>query len=166
MTAKQTLFCKEYLIDLNATRAYKAVYIGIKNDAVAASNGERLLRNADIQAFVAEEMEKRGKRTDITADKVVKELAKVAFFDIRKIYNEDGSLLKPSELDDDSAGAVMGLESFEDVLTAGVTRKVKLSDKVKALEILGRHLGIFEKDNGQKLPTDGVFKVEISNPKK
>lgn len=166
MTAKQKLFCEEYLIDLNATRAYGAVYTTVKNERVAAANASKLLTNPNISDYVAQKMKERGERTAITADRVVKELAKVAFFDIRKIYKEDGSLMKPGEFDDESAGAVAGLESTEDIFTLVSTKKVRLTDKVKALEILGRHLGIFEKDNGQKTPTDGVFKVEVVGPKK
>lgn len=52
MTDKQRIFCDEYLTDLNATRAYKAAYPNVKKDSVASSNGNRLLRNAEIKEYI------------------------------------------------------------------------------------------------------------------
>ena len=57
MTEKQKRFCDEYLIDCNATRAYKTVYKNVKSDVVAATNGGRLLRNAEVKKYISEQME-------------------------------------------------------------------------------------------------------------
>ena len=57
MTEKQKLFADEYLIDLNATRAYRAVYKNIKNDGVARRNGSRLLTNADVRKYIDDRLE-------------------------------------------------------------------------------------------------------------
>ena len=62
MTDKQKRFCDEYIIDLNATRAYKAAYPNIKNDNVAKSAGNRLLTNVDIKAYIEAELKKRKSR--------------------------------------------------------------------------------------------------------
>ncbi|MDY3362055.1 MAG: terminase small subunit, partial [Clostridium celatum] len=66
MTNKQKAFVDEYLIDLNATRAYKAVYKNVKSDDVAAVNGNRLLRNAKVEEYLNKRMKDREKRTEIT----------------------------------------------------------------------------------------------------
>ncbi len=58
MTGKQHIFADEYLIDLNRVRAYKAAYPNVKNDAVAAANAYRLLKNAEIKAYIEAQMEK------------------------------------------------------------------------------------------------------------
>ena len=81
---------------------------------------------------------------------VIKELAKIAFLDIRKLYTENGQLKNISDIDSDTAAAISSLETLEeyedygdDREKIGDTQKVKLLDKIKALELLGRHLGIF-----------------------
>lgn len=154
MTDKQKLFCDEYLIDLNATRAYKFAYPNCKKDETAKSAGSRLLTNVDIQNYIAEKMKEREKRTEITQDMVLNELAKIAFLDIRKIYNENGSLKNIHDIDNDTAGAIISIESVEEFAgygqdreQIGYNKKVKMSDKAKALELIGKHLGMFKETN-------------------
>ncbi len=150
MTDAQKRFCDEYLTDLNATRAYKVAYLRCKKDETANVNGSKLLRNAKVQEYISEKMKEREKRTEITQDMVIKELAKIAFLDIRKLYTENGQLKNIADMDSDTAGAISSLETLEeyegygdDREKIGDTQKVKLLDKTKALELLGRHLGIF-----------------------
>lgn len=154
MTDKQKLFCDEYLIDLNATRAYKVAYPNCKKDETAKSAGSRLLTNVNLQKYIAEKMKEREKRTEITQDMVLNELAKIAFLDIRKIYNENGSLKNIHDIDDDTAGAITSIESVEEFAgygqdreQIGYNKKVKMSDKAKALELIGKHLGMFKETN-------------------
>lgn len=154
MTDKQKLFCDEYLIDLNATRAYKVAYPNCKKDETAKSAGSRLLTNVNLQNYIAEKMKEREKRTEITQDMVLNELAKIAFLDIRKIYNENGSLKNIHDIDDDTAGAITSIESVEEFAgygqdreQIGYNKKVKMSDKAKALELIGKHLGMFKETN-------------------
>lgn len=150
MTDAQKRFCNEYLIDLNATRAYKVAYPNCKKDETAKSAGSRLLTNVNVQNYISEKMKEREKRTEVTQDMVIKELAKIAFLDIRKLYTENGQLKNVADIDDDTAGAISSLETLEEYDGYGDERekigdiqKVKLLDKTKALELLGRHLGIF-----------------------
>ena len=150
MTDAQKRFCDEYLTDLNATRAYKVAYLRCKKDETANVNGSKLLRNAKVQEYISEKMKEREKRTEITQDMVIKELAKIAFLDIRKRYTENGQLKNIADMDSETAGAISSLETLEeyegygdDREKIGDTQKVKLLDKTKALELLGRHLGIF-----------------------
>ena len=71
MTEKQKIFADEYLIDLNATRAYKVAYPRVKNDETAAAAAARLLRNVKVAAYVEKRMQDRQKRTEITQDMVL-----------------------------------------------------------------------------------------------
>ena len=150
MTDAQKRFCDEYLIDLNATRAYKVAYSRCKKDETANVNGSKLLRNTKVQEYISRKQKQIEKRTEVTQDMVIKELAKIAFLDIRKLYTDNGQLKNVADLDSDTAGAISSLETLEeydgygdDREKIGDTQKVKLLDKTKALELLGRHLGIF-----------------------
>lgn len=154
MTEAQKRFCDEYLIDLNATRAYKVAYPRCKKDETASAAGSRLLGNVNVQEYVSEKMKEREKRTEITQDKVLKELANIAFLDIRKLYNNSGGLKNIQDIDEETAKAISSLETLEeydgygeDREQIGDTQKVKLLDKVKALELLGKHLGLFNDVN-------------------
>lgn len=171
MTEAQKRFCDEYLIDLNATRAYKVAYPNCKKDETACVNGSRLLRNAKVKEYIAIHQKKREERTQVTQDRVIQELAKIAFADIRELYDDNGNLKNVKCLEDEIAGAVSQLETFEeyegrgeDREYIGDTKKVKLLDKTKALELLGKHLGIFT----DKLELDQTkpFEVNISIKKK
>ena len=114
MTDAQKRFCDEYLIDLNATRAYKVAYLRCKKDETANVNGSKLLRNAKVQEYISERMKEREKRTEITQDMVIKELAKIAFLDIRKLYTENGQLKNIADMDSETAGAISSLETLEE----------------------------------------------------
>lgn len=154
MTDAQKRFADEYLIDLNATRAYKVAYARCKKDETARANSSRLLTNANIQNYISEKQKEIEKRTEVTQDKVIKELAKIAFLDIRKLYSENGQLKNIADIDDETVGAISSLETLEeydgygsDREKIGDTQKVKLLDKTKALELLGKHLGMFNDVN-------------------
>ena len=154
MTDAQKRFCDEYLIDLNATRAYKVAYQNCKKDETASAAGSRMLGNVKVQEYIAGKQKEIEKRTEVTQDMVIKELAKIAFLDIRKLYTENGQLRNVADIDDDTAGAISSLETLEeydgygdDREKIGDTQKVKLLDKTKALELLGKHLGMFNDIN-------------------
>lgn len=151
MTEAQKRFCNEFLIDLNATRAYKVAYPNCKKDETARANGSRLLTKANIQEYVAEKMKEREQRTEVTQDMVIKELAKIAFFNPKNIFGDNNTLKNIVSLDDDIASVITSVETLEeydgygeDREKIGNTTKVKLADKMKALEMLGRHLGMFK----------------------
>lgn len=143
LTPKQAAFVREYLVDLNATQA--AIRAGY-SEATAYSAGQRLLKDVEIATAVQKAMDKRAAKVEITAERVLQEIAKLAFFDPRKLFDESGRPLHVSQLDDDTAAAVAGL----DVVTQGNQEvgiadvlKIKLADKGQNLERLGRHLKLF-----------------------
>jgi phage terminase small subunit len=142
MTPRQKRFVEEYLIDLNATQAaIRAGYSPNRADATA----NKLLSFTEVQDTVAAAMAERSKRTEVTADQVVKELAVLAFTDFRKAvsWGPDGVRLLPSdELSADEAAIIA--EVSETRSENGGSIKAKRYDKLKALELLGRHLGMFK----------------------
>lgn len=158
MTEKQKIFADEYLIDLNATRAYRVAYPSVKKEESAAVNGSKLLRNAKVAEYIAERMEERQKRTEITQDRVVQELAAIAFAratDYAEVrYNGVNStvVIKPTaELSDEQICAIAGIKEGANGI------EIKLNDKEKALELLGRHLGMWN----DKLDVAGDMDMKI-----
>ncbi len=144
LSKKHEIFVAEYLIDQNATRAYIAAGY---SDKGAAQSGERLLRNADIKRAIAQKTSKRLEKLEITADRVLSEIGKVAFLDARKCFNLDSSVKQIPELDDDTAAAIAGFEFIElfegngeERHAFGILKKFKLADKLSALTLLARNL--------------------------
>lgn len=141
MTEKQKIFADEYLIDLNATRAYRKAYPSVKRDETAAQAGSRMLRNVKVAAYIQERMQERQKRTEITQDRVLQELAAIAFAkatDYAEVKDECVKVKDTEELDEQQIRAIAGIKEGK----FGI--EVKLNDKEKALELLGRHLGMFK----------------------
>lgn len=138
MTKKQKLFCEEYLIDLNATQA--AIRAGYSPETAGAIGAENL-KKPQIQKAIARAMADRSRRTGVNADRVVMELAKIAFVNAADVIDADDATLKTDATQEDLAAVQsVKVKTFgED----GVEREIKLADKIKALELLGRHLGMF-----------------------
>jgi len=156
-TDQQLLFADEYLVDFNAVAAYiRAGYKGRGKSADAAAS--RLLANPAIREYLQKRRERISSKLELTTEKVLTELQRVAFFDPRRVLNGDGAIKKVEDWDDHSAAAVQSLEVFEEFdgkgeerERIGVVKKLKLHPKVPALERLGQHLGLFkqpgDKDN-------------------
>ncbi len=161
LTDKQKRFCEEYLIDLNATQA--AIRAGYSSKT-AEQTASRLLRNVKVQEYIAKRQKELSRSTEITQERVIKELALIAFSNNadysrvveKKMQTEvDGVLV--DVLDED--GKPIMYRTVEPVLTDELTEEqkralavikkgrdgleVKSFDKVRALELLGKHLGIF-----------------------
>jgi len=151
LNAKQLRFVEEYLIDLNCTQA--AARAGYSEQS-AEQQGFRLLKDARIKAEVEARMAARSQKTGITAERVLQELGRLAFFDLRKLYRPDGSMLSPHEWDDDTAAAMAGLDVVEELgpdgddgarkALLGYVKKAKVFDKGAALTLAMRHLGMLK----------------------
>lgn len=155
LNQKQQRFVDEYLIDLNATQAViRAGY----SPKTAQVQGARLLTNAIVQAKVAEGRAKQQERTGITADKVITEASRLAFFDVRKLCDSYGNPIPIHKLDAATAAAIQGIELVTEKDGEGFTvvRKYKVADKNSALEKLFKHLGLFERDNDQSNPAKAM----------
>ena len=157
LTPKQERFVQEDLVDLNATAA--AIRAGYSKKR-ASELGYQLLQKTTVQAALQEAKINLQKRTEITQEMVIRETAKLAFFDVRKMFDSNGKPLGISQLDDDTAAALVGLD-VQDVADssgnyAGFIKKYKMADKVKALELLGKHFGTWEPQGKQQTAVEDL----------
>jgi phage terminase small subunit len=142
LTPKQKRFADEYLVDLNATQAsIRAGY----NKKTARSIGAENLTKPDIQEYLQKCQSAREQRTEITQDRVIKELAAIGFANITNyaqvIRQDDSTLVEivpTDELTEDQKSAVSSIKGTQ----FGI--EIKLNDKIRALELLGKHLGVFD----------------------
>lgn len=154
LTPQQLLFCQEYVKDMNGTKA--AIRAGYAEKS-AVNQASRLLTNEYICSQIKQLMEDRLQAARVDKDLVLGELVRIAKSDVRKLFDDNGGLLPPSQWPDDMAGAVASVEVDEifqgygeDREHIGYTKKVKLWKKEKALELLGKNLSLF------------IEKVEVS----
>lgn len=157
MTKKQKRFVEEYLIDLNATQA--AIRAGYSPDT-AGSIGNENLKKPEICACIEKAMAERSKRTGVCADRVVQELAKIAFLNLRDVIDPKTAAVREDASDEDTA-ALQSIKVKKSYSETGesIEREAKAADKLKALELLGRHLGMWN----DKLDVNGVEGVVIVN---
>ena len=144
LTPKQEAFCREYVIDLNATQA--AIRAGY-SAKTADVQGARLLANAKVQNRITELLEERNARTQVNADYVLNRLVEIDQMDALDIHNDDGSLRNMKDWPLIWRQYVCGLDLAElkngdDEVMSVVLKKIKWPDKVKNLELLGRHVTV------------------------
>lgn len=141
MTDKQRKFADEYLIDCNATRAYKAAYPHVKNDSVAKVNGSRLLTNANLKAYIEERLEKISSDKIATAEEVMKYLTSV--------------------LRGDSSAEIVVVEGTGEGCSEARTmnKAPDESQRLKAAELLGKRYGLFK----ENVKIDGAIPVVIKD---
>lgn len=148
LNEKQRRFCHEYVKDLNATQA--AIRAGY-SAKTAHSSGPRLLEHAGVMQEIAKLSGQHLKKLDLSAEKTLQAIARIAYGDIRGMFNEDGSLKLPKDWDDETAAAVAGM----DVVTVSAGKdsagnymvervaKIKRSDQLRALDMLARHHSLY-----------------------
>ena len=178
ITEKQKRFANEWLVDLNGTRAYKVAYPSVKKDETARVNASRLLTNANVKAYIQERQKEREKRTEITQDSVLHELALIAFAkasDYARVVEKDAMVEVDGNmvpvLDED--GNQVKYRTVEPILTDELTEdqkkaiavikkgrdgfEIKPYSKIQALELLGKHLGMFTEKVEVKNTTPNAF---------
>ena len=141
LNPKQQRFVEEYLIDLNATQAaIRAGYSPKTATAIASEN----LSKPSISAAIAWAMAERSKRTGITQDRILEELAKVAFIKLTDIVDDTGKI-KAGATDEDRA-CIESIKYKRTDTDTGYSeeREVKASSKLKAIELLMRHTGMLD----------------------
>lgn len=142
LSDRQKRFVEEYLLDLNATQA--AIRAGYKKSEYTDKNARKLLENTRISEAIDKEMAKRSVRTGINQDRVIQELARVAFVNPQDVIDTETGKIKPGASPDDLACIQsVKVKKTETARSTTIEREVKLNDKMKALELLGRHLGMF-----------------------
>lgn len=162
LTDKQEQFCLEYLTDLNATQA--AIRAGY-SESTANEQGSRMLAKVNVQKRIAELQAERAERLQIQQDDILRELASIAFaspahyMDVVQVDGTSRILVKPTaEWTEQQKAAVTSIKNTPN----GV--EIRLSDKVKALELLGKHLGMFNRKeldvavNQSAMDKDAIFK--------
>jgi phage terminase small subunit len=154
LTPKQAKFVEEYLIDLNGTQAaIRAGYSAKRADAIAYE----LLRKPEIQESIRKRRDELSKTVEVTQERIVLEMSRLAFMDIRNLFNEDGSPIAIKKLSDAAAAGIVGIEVVaigNAEMGIGRVVKYKLPDKNKALENLARILGYLDKDKNRDQDAD------------
>ena len=149
LTEKQQKFCDEYLLDLNATQA--AIRAGYSSNT-ATEQGARLLTNVKVQNYIQERKKDRIERTEITQDMVLNELANIAFSNIADYVKvvEKEAVIKGKKIKYKTVDATLTDNLSEEQKKALSMIKegkngleIKMNDKVRALELLGKHLGMW-----------------------
>lgn len=155
MRDKQKRFCEEYLIDLNATQA--AIRAGY-SPKTAGQIGNRLLKNVQIRARIAAARAEQSKRTGVNADRVIRELARIAFVNPTEVIDTDKATVLPGASKDDTAAiASVKVKTSNSDTGKSVEREIRFHDKNKALELLGRHLGMF--NDKLNVTAEGAVKI-------
>lgn len=171
LTRKQQRFVSEYLVDLNATRAAIRAGYSAKN---ADKIGSQLLGKTRVADAVASGQSKRLSKLDISAERVLSELARIGFSDVRAWFDADGRLRPLTDLTDDAARVVASVEVLREktrkvgngngyTIEEAVV-KVRAWDKVRALELLAKNLGLL-KDRLQIEGMPGLRIVRDDNGK-
>lgn len=154
LTAKQERFCKEYIIDLNATQA--AIRAGYSKK-VAGSIGFENLRKPEIENYISSLQEKKSIELDFTFERIANEFGKIAFGDVRHYFNDHGRMIDINELESHVSATIKSVTIQQEkttvmgeVIVESAIKKVEGYNKLSALESLAKMFGHFEKDNKQK----------------
>ncbi|MGV1869728.1 terminase small subunit [Agrobacterium rosae] len=170
LSVKQRLFVDEYLKDLNATQA--AIRAGY-SEKTAHSQGPRLLENVGVAAAIEKAKADRSERTKIDADWLLTRLADEAVADIADLYDDDGGLKPVNQWPLIwRQGLVSGMEveelfegRGEDREHIGRVRKVKLSDRIKRLELIGKHIDVQAFRERVEVEITGTFAERLARAK-
>ena len=142
LTKNQQLFCQEYLkLGMNGTEAYLNVYKTCKKEETAMASASRLLRNVKVKEYIEELQSKVEEKAVVTIGNIVDELAAIAFIDRTGISSIDNNNVKMTNTDKLTKNQKKVIASYKET-KYGVA--VETYDKLKALELLGKYLGMFK----------------------
>lgn len=172
VTPKQRAFIDEFLKDRNATQA--AIRAGY-SERTAYSAGSRLLKNVEVSSEIERALNRISERAELKAAMVLDEIRKLAFANLSKAFSDDGRLLHPKDMPEELKTALSLVES-EDIFAGrgpmrqkiGETKRIKLHDKVRALEMLAKHFNLLNgplelspaEDTSAPLTPEAVAKIE------
>lgn len=146
LSARESAFVDEFLKDFNATAAARRAGYKATTDGAMRVAAYKVLHREHVAAELARRREVVATRNDLTTDRIIRGLLRIAEADVRKVFRADGGLKDLQDLDDDTAAAIAGVES-EDIRVGkeniGAVRKVRRFDAVRAWELLGRIAGSF-----------------------
>lgn len=138
LSDKQKAFCREYMEDYNATAA--AIRVGY-SPKTAQSQASQLMKRECVVAEIERLKAEESKRTGVTKERIMRELAKIAFVDPMEVLDENGGIRKGASKHDRAGVNRIKVRSFPD---GSKEKEVSISDKTKALELLGKMCGAFE----------------------
>ena len=171
LTAKQEAFAQEILKGRTQRAAYKFAYNTQKMTENSIDQSACMVaKNPKVASRIAELANELKDKNMVTVERVLQEYARLAFFDPRKVFNTDGSPKSIIELDDDTAAAIAGLEVMEiyegrgsERKFVGNLKKYKISDKIGALDSIGKHLGMFVERKEVTGPNGGPIEINSMN---
>lgn len=160
LTAKQQRFADEFLIDLNATQA--AIRAGY-SPKTATEQGSRLLSNVKVRAYIDGRMAEHSRRTGVNQERIIRELARIAFLDPTQLVNMNDATILPTSSEDDTAAiaSVKVKEVSGDF--ESIEREIRFADKLKALELLGKRYGMWI--DKQQVDVQGAVQIVDDIPK-
>ena len=149
LNLRQGRFLAEYLISFNASDAARRAGFSVKTADV---QGSRLLRNVRIRAAIAQAQACVANRAEVTVERVVRELGRIAFVDPAQFFDQQGNLLPISKMPEDCRRAIAALDIEElfardengKMRPSGLVKKLKFAAKIPALDLLARHLGMLQ----------------------
>jgi phage terminase small subunit len=147
LTPKQEAFALAYCRQMNASDAYREAYHARNmNPKTINEAASRLLKNSKVSARIAELKVPAILAAGLSTERTLREIARVAYADPRRLFRADGTLVPIVELDEDAAAMIAAVEVDE----VGRVTRLRLWDKNAALEKAMRHLGLYERDNTQR----------------
>ncbi|UYL10283.1 terminase small subunit [Bdellovibrio sp. SKB1291214] len=161
LSSKQERFCLEYMVDLNAKKA--AIRAGY-SPHTAMEQGYQLLQKTSVQSKLTMLMEERASRLEVNADLVVDGLKNIAFRDIRDLFGKNGELLPIASLPRGLATSISAIEIIEGPGLGQRTYKINFYSKIRALELLGKHVGFFKKESPVGQPSLAKLIGQINKP--
>ena len=156
MTEKQKIFADEYLVDLNATRAYKTAYPNVKNDATAAAAAARLLRNVKVREYIEEKLKELESKRIASVQEVLEYLTAV----MRREKKESVVITLLSEKTEyiPDATGVPRKTTVKEEMPKVIEIPTKVSDANKAAELLGKRNALFT----DKVDMDADTEINIT----
>lgn len=160
LTNKQQRFIEEYLIDLNGTQAaIRAGYSPNSAKEIASEN----LSKPNIRARIDERMAELSKRTGVNQERIIRELARIAFLDPTKLVNmNDATIMDDAAEDDRAAIASVKVKEVSGDFES-IEREVRFADKIKALELLGKRFGMWV--DKQQVDIQGAVQIVDDVPR-
>lgn len=165
---RKKLFVEAYI--LNGGNGRQAAIEAGYAPKAAAQQASRLLTDANLSQLIQTRRASLVHGMQLSTERTLREVARLAYFDPRKLLDSTGRPKPLSELDDDTAAAIAGLEVVDkyeaepgsDEKTLSTVIKYKFADKNAALDKAMKHLGQYEKDNAQRSPLEGIDRATLT----
>lgn len=167
LSSRLQVFCENFLANgFNGMQAVLAMPNNKLGQNSAKSTASQFLTDLNVKAYIDQRKKELLEQIGVTTYRVLQELAAIAFADVRDYYTESNALKNIKDLPANAAAALICIDVFEvyspDGEKVGETKRIRMNDKLKALELLGRYLNMFEKDNKAAAPQVSVYDVTLN----